>query len=206
MTIDEYFKSVNGKKIDYDGRYKNQCVDLIKDYADKVLALFPKAVGDAWEYWTNYEKYAYLYKNFDKIPNTPTFIPKKGDIAVFNRNYGAYGHVCICTGEGDYNHFYSYDQNKGGNLEPVQKCKHNYVSLYGVLRPKTRSNKKSYLVKITCDVLRVRDYPSVNAKINTRVYKGQVYTIVDEFTGGGYLWGKLKSGAGWIALSYTKKI
>lgn len=206
MTIDDYFKSTVGKKIDYDGVFQNQCVDYIKDYADKVLGLIPEAVGNAWEYWTKYESEPYLYKNFTRIRNTPDFIPKKGDIGVFNRNFGTYGHVCICTGEGNINEFYSYDQNSGGNLEPVQKCKHHYVSFDGVLRPKTREDKKSYLVQITCDVLRVRDYPSTNAKINTRVYKNQVYTIVDEFSGGGYVWGKLKSGAGWIALSYTKKI
>ena len=39
-------------------------------------------------------------------------------------------------------------------------------------------------------------------KINTTVKKGQVYTIIDEKNG----WGKLKSGAGWINLSYTQKL
>ena len=34
-----------------------------------------------------------------------------------------------------------------------------------------------------------------------------VYTIVAESTGtGATKWGKLKSGAGWISLDYTKKV
>ena len=36
-------------------------------------------------------------------------------------------------------------------------------------------------------------------------YKG-VYTIVAEKAVGNSLWGKLKSGAGWINLKYTKKV
>lgn len=61
---------------------------------------------------------------------------------------------------------------------------------------------KSYKVKITADVLNVREKASTSAKIVTRVKKGQVYTIVEKSNG----WGKLKSGAGWVKLSYTKKV
>lgn len=60
---------------------------------------------------------------------------------------------------------------------------------------------KPYLVKITASTLNVRDGAGTNYKINTTVKYGGVYTIVDEKNG----WGKLKSGAGWISLNYTKK-
>lgn len=60
----------------------------------------------------------------------------------------------------------------------------------------------TYLVKITADVLNVRKGPGTNYKIATTVKKGGVYTIVSESDG----WGKLKSGAGWIKLSYTKRV
>lgn len=61
---------------------------------------------------------------------------------------------------------------------------------------------ESFKVKITADVLNVRDKASTSAKIVTKVKDGQVYTIVEESNG----WGKLKSGVGWIKLSYTKKV
>lgn len=64
------------------------------------------------------------------------------------------------------------------------------------------SVKNSYLVKINTAVLNVRDRASTKYKINTTVKENEVYTIVDEKNG----WGKLKSGAGWIKLSYTKKM
>ena len=59
-----------------------------------------------------------------------------------------------------------------------------------------------YLVRIDTDVLNVRAGAGTGYKINTQVKRHGIYTIVDEKNG----WGKLKSGAGWISLDYTKKI
>jgi len=59
-----------------------------------------------------------------------------------------------------------------------------------------------YLVRITANKLNVRASAGAHYKINTAVTKGGVYTIVAEQNG----WGKLKSGAGWISLYYTKKL
>lgn len=58
-----------------------------------------------------------------------------------------------------------------------------------------------YLVKVTTDVLNVRADATTNSKIVTTVKKGEVYTIIGEKNG----WGFLKSGAGYICLDYTKK-
>ena len=57
-----------------------------------------------------------------------------------------------------------------------------------------------YLVRIMAPVLNVRNGAGTSYKINTQVKQNEVYTIVGEKDG----WGKLKSGAGWIDLSYTK--
>lgn len=57
----------------------------------------------------------------------------------------------------------------------------------------------TYRVRVTAGILNVRKGPGLNYKIATTVKSGDVYTIVDESDG----WGKLKSGAGWIKLSYT---
>jgi uncharacterized protein YgiM (DUF1202 family) len=57
-------------------------------------------------------------------------------------------------------------------------------------------------VKITAKTLNVRKGPGTKYAIATTVKKNEVYTIVDKNGN----WGKLKSGAGWISLSYTKKV
>lgn len=68
--------------------------------------------------------------------------------------------------------------------------------------PEGKTEAKSYLVKITADTLNVRKGPDADQKITTVVRKNEIYTIVDESDG----WGKLKSGAGWINLSYTVRV
>ena len=60
----------------------------------------------------------------------------------------------------------------------------------------------NYRVRILADSLNVRQQPNASATITTTVAKGGVFTIVEEKDG----WGKLKSGAGWINLSYTEKL
>lgn len=58
-----------------------------------------------------------------------------------------------------------------------------------------------YTVRVTANVLNVRSGPGTRYKVTTSIKKNEVYTIVEEKNG----WGKLKSGAGWISLKYTKK-
>lgn len=65
-----------------------------------------------------------------------------------------------------------------------------------------KSSTSSYKVKVTADVLNVREKPNASCKINGKIKKGEIYTIVSTSKG----WGKLKSGAGWINLAYTKKV
>lgn len=61
---------------------------------------------------------------------------------------------------------------------------------------------ESYIVKITANALNIRKGPGItHAKTGCIRDKGK-YTIVEEKNG----WGKLKSGAGWISLKYTKKV
>lgn len=61
---------------------------------------------------------------------------------------------------------------------------------------------KPYKVKVTASSLNVRDGAGTKYKINMAIVDKGVYTIVDEKGD----WGKLKSGAGWIHLGYTKKV
>lgn len=59
-----------------------------------------------------------------------------------------------------------------------------------------------YVVKVTCDVLNVRNGAGTSYSVVRTVKKNEAYTIVEEKDG----WGKLKSGAGWICLNYTNKL
>ena len=62
--------------------------------------------------------------------------------------------------------------------------------------------KTSFKVRVTVDSLNYRTGAGVQYKINGVIKDQGVYTIIDKKNG----WGKLKSGAGWINLKYTKKM
>ena len=66
----------------------------------------------------------------------------------------------------------------------------------------TTTTSKSYLVKVTVSALNIRTGPGTNYKAAGCIRDRGTYTIVE--TRGE--WGRLKSGAGWICLSYTKKV
>lgn len=66
------------------------------------------------------------------------FIPKKGDIAIWNTNIKENGHIAICDGAGDAQEFYSYDQCWENETDVCRRIKHTYDDLYGVLRPKQK--------------------------------------------------------------------
>lgn len=61
---------------------------------------------------------------------------------------------------------------------------------------------ESFLVKVTCNCLNIRKEASAKSKKVGEITDHGVYTIVEVSNG----WGKLKSGAGWICLKYTKGV
>ncbi len=73
--------------------------------------------------------------------------------------------------------------------------------------PAAPVSKVPYTVRITATDLRIRKGPGTNTAIVQNAIKPGVYTIVSEATGqGATLWGKLKSGLGWVSLDFCKKI
>ena len=133
MNYNEFIEKYVGKSFDYDGVAGVQCVDLIKMYLDKVFNIKVGSLGNAKDYYLNFEKLP-ISKYFRKIKNTALFIPKKGDICVWGSGLNIYGHIAIATGEGDTKYFYSYDLNWGS--KNVKKVLHSYRGFLGVLRYK----------------------------------------------------------------------
>jgi hypothetical protein len=66
----------------------------------------------------------------------------------------------------------------------------------------TATTTVQYKVRVIADVLNIRKGPGTTYATNGQIKDKGIYTIVQESNG----WGQLKSGAGWISLSYTKKV
>lgn len=164
--------------------------------------------------WNNFlqavQKY-YGATNSSSSSATNTVVPvfKVGQVVQFNgtKHYKSsdaiQGYIC------------KPGKVKVNNVYRVGKSRHPYMVIavsgggstaYGWvdatdLQEIATTTFQPYTVKITANVLNVRSGPGTNYKVVTSIKKNEVYTIVEKKNG----WGKLKSGAGWISLKYTKK-
>lgn len=137
MTFDSFVTKYNGKFVDYDKKYGYQCVDNMRTYIKEVLSLdgytLPP-VTYAKQLFTNFKTNKYFHRVF----NSPTNVPKKGDIIIWNYYpffTGWAGHVAIFY-SGDVNSLITFDQNYPTN-SPCHFQKHNYKGVLGWIRRTT---------------------------------------------------------------------
>lgn len=71
-----------------------------------------------------------------------------------------------------------------------------------------KADGKTFLVKVLDSALNIRRYPSLTAPVDGVITDGGIYTVTETAYGSNILWGKLKSGAGWISLGskYVKRL
>lgn len=155
LTKTEFFNKYLGQKIEYDNVAPYQCIDYIKLYLRKCYGIRPGAWGNAKDYYykfnnKNWAGYEEMHKYFKLISGK--VIPERGDIVIFD---GEYGHVAISDGVSDNKYMFLYEQNFASN-KFVQRNKHLYSNMLGVLRPK-------YFTVST--PLNIRNTPSDNGEI-----------------------------------------
>lgn len=205
VSFSTWINSRLGKKIDYDGSYGVQCVDLIDDYIYNCLGLKIGFYGNARNWWTERNSSAFLKKNFDFItPKFKTGELRRGDIGI--RTSGKYGHIFIIAEENTGEYMTYYDENHCGNNEGVKKYVMQYKpdNITGVLRPKNQTNiaVKQYgdatmksAQSVYCDSDLKNKIGSVNK--GERVYylgTGENNPIIVYRINGGYKSGFIKSG------------
>lgn len=137
MTLQQFIEKWNGRYCEFNNdAYKFQCMDLMRQYVTEVFRLnaymaIPAALT-ARRCFLNFKSNKY----FTKVINTPTGVPKKGDI-VFWGYYpfvtGTAGHVAIFDGGNAYK-FISFDQNYPSRT-PCHYVNHSYRGVVGWLTP-----------------------------------------------------------------------
>lgn len=193
MNYQEFINEYNGKSFDYDKVAGVQCVDLAKMYLDKVFGIKPGSWGNAKDYFENFNNLP-LKNSFTRIANTPSFVPKKGDIVVWGTGVGKYGHISIATGEGNTHQFYSYDLNWGS--KNVHKVLHNYKGFLGVLRPNAQDKieqASTSTLKTLARKTNLRSEP--NTKSSATLYLANTTLHVLEAgvaQSDGYTWDKVR--------------
>lgn len=101
MTLEEFVKTNNGKKVDYDGVYGPQCVDLFRQYVWDVLGIKEhtgscSSSGGAKDLFLDYHKMPIEKKYFIRSASKTC---KAGDVLIWNESLtNKYGHIAICLG------------------------------------------------------------------------------------------------------------
>lgn len=129
MTVEEFVNNYEGKKVDFDGAFGAQCVDLFRQYVLEVLNIkeHTGSVVGAKELYTNFDNMPLMRKYFAKV-----FSARKGDIAILDGNYGHVGIVLFASRknlvlfEQD-----GFKQSKGAFIGI-----HTYENVLGFLRKK----------------------------------------------------------------------
>lgn len=141
MILQEFIQKYDGKGIDFDGSFGNQCMDLYRQYVKEVLS-FPQSppVPSAKNVWTTY-----LQDYFEKVENTPSGVPRSGDVVIWGDGIGEHGHIAIYV-EGNAKKFKSFDQNfPVGTLCHIQE--HTYKAVLGWLVPKEQNTPINMIPK-----------------------------------------------------------
>lgn len=129
ITLKQFIDKYIGRKVDYDGYYGAQCMDLYRFYVKEVLELpqTPRVPG-AYKVWDT------ATADFEKIKNTPNGVPQPGDIMIWNEGIGKNGHIGIVT-EANVNSFKVFEQNS----PPGGACRigtYTYNHVIGWIRAK----------------------------------------------------------------------
>lgn len=146
MTYEEFEKKYLGVAVDFDGVAGVQCVDLVDQYLKDCFGITGVWCNGAKDLYNKFDSYPALVAAFDRVPNTPELVVRKGDIIIWGG--GSWGHTGIGTGEGNVDWFMSLEENTLGQHEPTQLVKHWFANdisnpCLGVLRPKTAAEPKA---------------------------------------------------------------
>jgi hypothetical protein len=126
MTLEEFFNKHNGKYVEFDNRYPFQCKDLFSFYNRDVVGNPDYVYGDAWQLYTAFPS---------KYYRVTTETPQKGDIAVWKKEFGGYGHVAIVWDDGKF-FSQNYPLKTKCSLQTIPTTK-----LQGYLRPRLFDNQ-----------------------------------------------------------------
>lgn len=103
------------------------------------------------------------------------------------------------------------DKNEKGTNAICSPIHRKYLTVVTPAKKTADNSKKTtacpYRVKVTVGTLNIRNKAGTQNPVVGAITDKGVYTIVEEKTAiGSSLWGKLKSGIGWISLDYVKKV
>ena len=143
MTLIEFIEKYQGKKVDFDGVYGAQCVDLFRQYAKDVLGIREHtgscaSSGGAKDLFLDYNIMTIEKKYFTRSIQKNW---KSGDILIWDKtDKNQYGHVAILIAVFDNSKFLVFEQS-GITQAGAEVKVRNTTNLLGYLRKKPGGTK-----------------------------------------------------------------
>jgi hypothetical protein len=96
-TLNDFFDDTVGKKVDFDGQFGAQCVDLFRQYNKDVFG-YPHTGGveGAKDLYLRYDSLPEEQKRYERIRYFEGNTPQAGDVIIWDATpTNKYGHVAI---------------------------------------------------------------------------------------------------------------
>lgn len=139
MTLDEFVKEYEGKKIDYDGYYGAQCVDLVRLYIRLIWSLpQPKNIISAYEAYTRWLRCG---DGFNEIGWKSLTKIVRGDIVIFPPTISnPHGHIAIVLDVAE-DEVLCFEQN-GFTQKGAEQKRRPLKSVFGCLTLDKKNKEK----------------------------------------------------------------
>ena len=137
VTLEDFVNKYKGKKVDFDGVYGAQCVDLFRQYVKECFGIAEHTgscltTGGAKDLFLDYNKMPIEKKYFSRITNKNYIV---GDVAIWDSTEkNQYGHVAIILGK--LNNSYIVFEQNGFTQNGAEINIRSKDNLLGVLRKK----------------------------------------------------------------------
>jgi CHAP domain len=130
LILDQFIAAHTGQRLDFDGKFGAQCVDLVDYYARDVLGI-PIVWANAIDWWGKDATFEGWTRN---VWGNPSSRPSRGSIIVWGANAragtGVFGHIAVGVDPGNGLSFTSFDQNyPTGSACHLQR--HSYDGVIG---------------------------------------------------------------------------
>ena len=138
---DEWFDKTIPYPVPDPHKLQGQCVQFVRFCLRELYDLpnWGAEIGAA-DFWHAYERDKNINQHWDRIPNTPSFIPQELDICIWSKNKGGgYGHIAIVYGGNQSVQMLTCIESNWKPLK-VSIVTHNYNDVLGFFRRKQPRN------------------------------------------------------------------
>jgi len=133
LTLAEFVKKYNNEKVDFDGVYGAQCVDLVRQYFKEVWGIpQPEGVDGAKDFYFKHVNRPVQMRYCTITEYDGGMAPPAGAVVIFGANAtNQYGHIGICLSAGR-DTLIVFEQD-GFKQDGAKVCTWNYTRMLGWL-------------------------------------------------------------------------